>query len=253
MRTEQEITADLDAIGKPSIRIGFMKDQRAMEAAAKWCAENPEKSARYDELVGELQALDEAARKENQRRQYIARLRDDGLGERLIEAAWGDALQPTPAVMAARDWAASGKTWLVLSGNVGTGKSVAAAMALIEEIKRGPGAVFLGDKARGTIAFRRASALVRMSAYDEGAKELARLKSIAMLVVDDLGTEHSTSWGTSLIHEIFDTRHDDRLRTIITTNIGRETLKAAIGDRLADRIAQDGKVVYLEGKSMRRP
>ena len=91
-----------------------------------------------------------------------------------------------------------------------------------------------------------------MSAFDEGARELERLKSVAMLVVDDLGTEHASSWGQSLIHEIFDTRHDDKLRTIITTNIKREQLKAAIGDRLADRIAQDGKVVCLEGKSMRR-
>ncbi len=251
MRTETEVEEELASIGKPPVHVGFWKSPQAMEAIGRWCAENPEKSARYDELVLELKAIDDANQAAQRRKSFLRGLREHGMGERLVEAAT-DALQPTPAIAAARDWFAGGKTWLVLSGDVGTGKSVAAAATLIDERRASPSVVFQGDKRRGTIAFRRASSVVRMSAFDEGARELELLKSVAMLVIDDLGTEHATSWGQSLIHEIFDTRHDDKLRTIITTNIRRDQLKAALGDRLADRIAQDGKVVFLEGKSMRR-
>lgn len=258
MRTETEVRADLESLQKPVERIWPPMTHAEREAVLAWTRANPGLSQRFDELKIELEGIATEERriasereKEKYWREGLFRV---GLGERIVDVVCNSPA-PTPAIDAAREWLESGKTWLMLAGDVGTGKSVAAGFALRHELARGrPSFVdhSVRNRPQGTGAFRRASAVVRMSAFDEGAEELKRLKSVAMLVIDDLGTEHATSWGTSLIHEIFDTRHDDRLHTIITTNIKRDQLKAALGDRLADRIAQDGKVVFLEGKSMRR-
>lgn len=255
MRSFKEVMAELDATfaGRPS-PVGFMLKREPDPAV--WDAANPDKLARRAELEKELHDIERESRRLEAVRYTRASLVDSGLGERCIELVLAN-MTDTPAVCAVRDWFTTDKCWLVLSGDVGTGKSAAAGLALRMERERQilePNFSDANTRRRParSIAFRRAAALVRMSGFNEGAEELAKLKSVAMLVVDDLGTEHSTSWGNSLIHEIFDTRHDDKLRTIITTNIKRDALKAALGDRLADRIAQDGKVVFLEGKSMRR-
>ncbi len=243
MRTEDEVRIDLLKLKKPLTRVWPPMSAAEQEALRAWAENSPDAAKRHAELEAELEAIFAEGDRQRAAKGLRSDLHAAGVGLRTLDVVCV-AAAPTPAIDATRDWLKSGKTWLLLSGDVGTGKSIAAAYALKHAIEAAP----YGAKS----AFRRASGVVRMSAFDEGARELEFLKSASMLVIDDLGTEHATSWGQSLIHEIFDTRHDDRRRTIITTNIKREQLKAALGDRLSDRIAQDGKVVCLEGKSMRR-
>lgn len=256
MRSMKEVVDEMDALyaQKPRFRLFGPPEER--ERVKAWELANPQAMSRIGELEAEIKAIGVELQRQNADRELRSDLHGAGLGERTIELVCGTPAQ-TPAMDAVQDWLKSERTWLVLTGDVGTGKTAAAGWALKVEIGRGAyaeGRVDLNDRGRprGTGAFRRAPEVVRLSAFNEGAEELRRLKSVATLIIDDLGTEHSTSWGNSLIHEIFDARHDDKLRTIITTNIKRDALKGALGDRLADRIAQDGKVVFLEGKSMRR-
>lgn len=254
--TEAELRQEIWRIKKPTTRVWPPMSEAELAAARKWETDNPEAAKRFVELEAQLEALCAAEDKRRAEQWLRQKLHSAGVGARTIEVVRSSPAS-TPALEAVREWLKTDATWLLLAGDVGTGKSVAASHALavelaLTEFQEGRVDIAKPSRVQGTGAFRRASAVVRMSVFDEGARELALLKSVATLVVDDLGTEHATSWGQSLIHEIFDTRHDDKLRTIITTNIKRDQLKAALGDRLSDRIAQDGKVVCLEGKSMRR-
>jgi DNA replication protein DnaC len=80
---------------------------------------------------------------------------------------------------------------------------------------------------------------------------LARLGDVHLLVVDDIGAEAQTAWGSGLLGELLNARHQDLKRTIITSNLTREAFKERVGERVADRVREDGEVVDLPFPSMR--
>lgn len=239
MRTPAEIVAEIESLGapRPSWRsMGAIRD--SLEAMRRWRETNPAANRRHEELLYELQLVEAQAAEVAAAERATHAAKSAGIGSRTLETA--ESAQDTPAMLATRQWLNSGRSWLLLAGDVGTGKSVAAAWALLEVAKQGQ-----------RIAFRRASEIARMSGFDVGAKDIAALKSVGLLVVDDLGTECQTGWAASIFHELFDARHEAKRRTIITSNLKRADARARLGDRLSDRVQQDGRVVWLEGSSMR--
>jgi len=125
---------------------------------------------------------------------------------------------------------------LVLSGNPGCGKTVAAANWL-----------FLGRSG----LFVKSSRLARWDRYDDEA--MNKLLRAPRLVVDDLGTEFQDAKGNfdAILDEIIDVRYDNKRPTVITTNLAAEAFKARYGERIADRIREAGRFVSLAEKSMR--
>lgn len=244
MRAINEITAEMAALGRPVARFYPPSALNASRAAlAEWREKHPDKAAKFNELGDELReaeavlAEQEAATRRLQRMMEL--LERSGVGERSLHAATDP--HDWDAVVETRRWLATGtQTWLVLVGGKGTGKSVAATWAVREACKRGDSAFF-----------RRASEVARLSTFDAGADELTRLRKCALLVVDDLGTENLTAHAQGLFFEIFDVRHENHLRTIITSNVGRQQLKERLGERLTDRLKSDGRIIELHGESKR--
>jgi DNA replication protein DnaC len=144
-------------------------------------------------------------------------------------------------MQAAMAWWPTDKTWLVMAGATGTGKSVASAWLILKTLETG-----------GSAVFKRAADLASMSTFDAGRDELERLKRVTLLVVDDFGTENLTSHAGGLLYALFDARHSARKRTVLTSNITGTSLSARFGPRIADRIAQDGMARELRGHSLRR-
>lgn len=164
----------------------------------------------------------------------------------LWQVARGDFGPPreTPAVVLVREWMKAGepkrRPWaLVMLGDTGVGKSVAAALAwllLREEdraIAQAPG-VF--DDLRG-VAWIRARTLHRMS-FDQRDEVLNRCAAAHGLVVDELGSENTNT--REAILEVLEERGDARRRTVLTSNLTGEAFTAAYGDRLLDRIRAAG-------------
>ena len=54
-----------------------------------------------------------------------------------------------------------------------------------------------------------------------------------LLILDDLGTQTTTSWATEKLFQILNDRYMTKLPTVITTNVPLDEL----GDRLASRMA----------------
>ena len=117
------------------------------------------------------------------------------------------------AMLAAREG-----LWLVLAGSRGAGKShLATALAL--EVMRN------GKQAR----FRMVSEMLddlRAGNADGGYHEqMAWLKEVPCLVLDDLGKERGTAAGMEYLHQIVDARYREQRQTVITTNaLTREEL-----------------------------
>ena len=81
---------------------------------------------------------------------------------------------------------------------------------------------------------------------------LHHLKTVELLVLDDLGAEKSSEWTKSVLFEIIDYRYNEMLPILITTNCPPKELKAKIGDRSYDRIREMCALVPVTAESQRK-
>lgn len=137
------------------------------------------------------------------------------------------------AVRAATEFAERPEGWLVLIGDVGTGKTHLAAAIANHRVSRGLPVRFvvvpdLLDHLRST--FGPDSTV----SYDDLVQ---RIRTAPVLVLDDLGTQTSTPWAREKLFQIVNHRYNDRLPTVFTSNTPMEELWAlspAIASRMMD-------------------
>lgn len=145
------------------------------------------------------------------------------------------------------------KTWpkgngesLFFVGPVGTGKSHLARAILSTMIRR-HGISGLAATVPNLMDDLRPGA-------DDGKsnEQIQLLKTVPLLVLDDLGAQKNTEWVTERLFVIINARYDEMLPTVITSNIYLEDLRKTPGwDRLIDRIVEMATAVRMEGKSYR--
>jgi DNA replication protein DnaC len=193
------------------------------------------------------------------RQATIARLRGRGLPERAVEIIVDGKVRDTAEYAAHRRtqlFMAGTPGLLVLAGGKGCGKTTAGAIAASKQ----PTEPYAGASSGRWPThlypqFRYAATIARMSKYEEEAKvaEWTPLLEAWLLVIDDLGMEFVDKKGnfTSMLDEILAVRHGNRLRTIITANLTLEEFSERYGDRLLDRVKEDGVFYEVAGDSMR--
>ena len=67
-------------------------------------------------------------------------------------------------------------------------------------------------------------------------KRFDEVKSAALLVLDDLGTESATAWAREKLYQLFNHRYNARLPTVITTAVPIEQLDPRLASRMLDGI-----------------
>lgn len=179
-----------------------------------------------------------------------------GIPDRLGSVLRGK-LYDTEPVVALRRWWDAGSSFLLLHGETGSGKSVAAASAMLKmrRVVRWDGGQHDGW-ASSECSFETADALARNSYFGEEAHQLVRhLGRVTCLVIDDLGAElMSEGWRATLDAILAERFGRSRCRTVITTNISaKRPSKDAVsqfeeryGSRIARRIRESGSVVAVE-------
>ena len=121
---------------------------------------------------------------------------------------------------------------LVLSGSKGVGKS-----HILEAVGR-----VLLDHGRPVRYEMVSSLLDRLRhCYDENSQEdlyslMQWYQDQYALLLDDLGMEKATGWGTEKLTALVDERLRQGYRTVITTNLSKEQLAGSLGERLASRL-----------------
>lgn len=167
--------------------------------------------------------------------------------KRFQNKTFADYIAETPqqqrALEACRDYAhnfsdnlAAGRC-LILSGNVGTGKTHLAA-AIADYIVR---------ETEYTAVFRSLHSILQAikSTYgsDAGATESEVLQLFTdpdLLIIDEVGATKSSEFELATIFAIINTRYENNLPTVVITNLEAAELKNAIGDRCTDRLREGG-------------
>jgi DNA replication protein DnaC len=129
-----------------------------------------------------------------------------------------------------RNFAADPKGWRVLVGGFGSGKTHLAAAVANYRLELGQPALFvvvpdLLDHLRA--AFSPTSSIT----YDD---QFNALREAPLLILDDLGAHNSTPWAQEKLYQIFNYRYNQRLPTIVTTNLRLEELDPRVTSRLVD-------------------
>lgn len=76
------------------------------------------------------------------------------------------------------------------------------------------------------------------------AELIQKFTSVALLVLDDLGSEKISDWVKEILYRIIDERWLEQKPMIITTNLNLKELEERIGERIVSRIA--GACVQIE-------
>lgn len=136
---------------------------------------------------------------------------------------------------------------LLLYGNVGTGKTFAAACI----------ANYLLDRKVPTVmtSFIKILEATGPRSREETSQFISRLNHAKLLIIDDLGTERSTEYAMERVYDIIDSRYRARLPMILTTNLTVDEMvncKDIRFSRIYDRIFEVCYPMEFKGVSWRK-
>lgn len=131
----------------------------------------------------------------------------------------------------AREFAAAPHGWLILIGGYGCGKTHLAAAIANERITYKQPALFVNvpdllDHLRATYS------PTSDVSYDQ---RFETVRSAPLLILDDLGTENTTSWASEKLYQILNYRYNAQLPTVITTNHRLEEIDVRLRSRMNDQ------------------
>ena len=120
--------------------------------------------------------------------------------------------------------------WILLRGGFGCGKTHLAAAIANHQLNHNRPAIFatvpdLLDFLRATFAPDSPVGFVQ---------RFQQIKSTALLILDDFGTESGTPWAQEKLFQILNHRYNGHLPTVITTNFELEEIALRVRSRLVD-------------------
>jgi len=146
------------------------------------------------------------------------------------------------------EWLDRRKPSIFLYGSFGTGKTGLAVSLLHEYVEiRTEAALFLTvpnllDRIRETYG---------PHAVATERELIEQVKTVPLLVLDDLGAERVTDWVAEKLFTIINHRHDEDLETVFTSNLSLEELAGHIGERTTWRIVEMCEVLKIDGPNLR--
>lgn len=173
------------------------------------------------------------------------RLHEAGVPSNLLHATldnwFPDDAQETHILATAKEFAARKRGFLIMLGNVGTGKTHLAVGVM--------------RCVRKPVMFTQSGLLraLRLTYGNSGASDpVEACRNADLCVLDELGVSVGGKDEYPMLHEILAYRHAEFLPTVVTSNLATDELRRTLGDRLTDRLREAAfKVLTFGGQSRR--
>jgi DNA replication protein DnaC len=127
-------------------------------------------------------------------------------------------------------------TGLIFSGKAGAGKTHLACSIAYVVIEQG-----------AEVQFSTVSEVMRQikSSFSKDSEtteqdEINHFSNIELLILDEVGMDYGTDFNKALIFEILNKRYENVLPTILLTNLDAPALVEYMGERLVDRMRENG-------------
>lgn len=161
----------------------------------------------------------------------------DGQKKAMAETkAFAEEIVTTPA---------SGRS-LIFTGDMGNGKTHLAIAACRHLIERG--------RTAGFVSMQRLARSVKETFNGEGseAEVIARYTAPDLLVVDELGVQFRSEFEHNLLFDVLNERYEQKKSCILISNLDLGEICAILGDRVIDRLHEDGvKIIRFNWESYR--
>lgn len=219
------------------VRLKTERMQEAMERMPVICDD----CAKREEEAEEEQA------RITEREAYLDRVKASQIDRNLIGLTF-EGMERKPqqdeALPDVRRWANGEIQGLILSGEVGTGKSYLAAIAANARLLREP-----LDWVRVSKLILQARAGFKNPARDQVTKLL--LNGGKTLIIDDIDKAKPTDFVLEILFEAIDSRCTNGAGLLVTTNLSYNELTDQIGEAIASRLVGYCEGHRIEGEDLR--
>lgn len=194
----------------------------------------------------EQAAKEEAARKAQKVAAWQARIGSAGVPER-FQSRTLDCYVPTTqgqrdALKFAQDYAADFESVLktgrsaVFVGKPGTGKTHLAIGIALAVMGRGHSAMFT----TAMRALRRVKETWSRNSQETEREAIAALVFPDLLVLDEVGIQFGSDTEKLILFDVLNERYEQRKPTLLLSNLVVEEVKEYLGERVFDRLREDG-------------
>ncbi len=139
---------------------------------------------------------------------------------------------------------------LLLSGDTGLGKTFLSASIARVVSENGHSVVY--DTASHIFSRFEAQKFRRESGEEDADGDVERYLKCDLLIIDDLGTEMTTSFVQSAFYQIVNTRLMTGKKTVISTNLSPDEIGSRYGAAVRSRIEGEYRILPFFGEDIRR-
>jgi len=211
------------------------------------------------ELAGELELERQREQEAKERKEWLATLEKAGIEKRYRNctfeniSAQGVPEQVKYAYQRVRHYAdhitdhVDAGMGLALLGPVGTMKTSLAVAVLQAGLQAGISCMNITMPSLLDTIFT-----LKDTNREEWTAFERRLRNVGILLLDDLGAEHSEGWVHTKIDAIVSERYNRMKPILITSNLTSKRLEKTYAARIIDRIKQTSELIAFSGTSLRQ-
>ncbi len=142
-----------------------------------------------------------------------------------------------------------GKGNLFLTGAPGLGKTFLSACIAAVVSEKGYSVVY--DTAVNVISYFEEARFGRRGRQEEADADVKRCLHCDLLILDDLGTEMSTSFSVSAVYEVLNTRLREGRSTVVSSNLSTEEISRRYSPQIASRLTGSYEELRFYGTDIR--